>query len=280
MDSTTPDRDDDKLDRTDELLRIAAQGHAPRIATGTVAPPVNEEEWFQELDDDLVTLRALASQHRAAEAWDELAKTLRQIVDVGQLQDSLGEQDELELYTELGELYANVLGHGEAAIDAWRKVTAIDPTDVRALTALEDLFARDGRWRESVEVLERRALVLDDDAARREALHQAAAIWEQQLGDPSHAAELYARVRSADPTDRVAAERLTAIYAEERRWAELVEILLEESESLGGAEQQIQVLLRVAGIYERELDDQDSAFYVVQAAFNRDSAHGHASREL
>ncbi len=216
----------------------------------------------------------------STQAWDELAKTLRQIVDVGQLQDQLGEQDELELYAELGQLEANMLGHADAAIDAWRKVTAIDPSDLRALTALEDLFSQDGRWREAVEVLERRALLIEDDTARREALLQAAAVWEDRLGEPSRAAELYARVRSADPTDRATSERLVAIYTEERRWAELVEILLEQSESLSDAEPQIQLLLRVAGIYERELDDQDSAFYVVQAAFNRDYAHGRAGTEL
>ncbi len=280
MDSTAPDRDDDTLERTDELLRIAAQTRSPRIATGTVAPPIPDDELLESLDDELETLRALASEHREARAWDELAKTLRRIIDAGQLQDLIGEQEELELYAELGQLEASVLGDVEAAIDAWRKVTAIDPSDLRALAALEDLLSRDGRWRESVEVIERRALVVDDEAVQREALLEAAAIWEDRLADSSRAAELYARVRGLDPTDRVAAERLAAIYAQERRWAELVEILLEQSESLGDAEPQIQLLLRVAGIYERELDDQDSAFYVVQAAFNRGYAHERAGAEL
>ena len=97
MDSTTPDRDDDMLERTDEIRRVVAQHRSPRIATGTIAPPVDEEDWFEAEDGDLDALRTLATEQRDAEAWHELADTLHRIVDAG----PIGEDQTIELYAQL-----------------------------------------------------------------------------------------------------------------------------------------------------------------------------------
>jgi tetratricopeptide (TPR) repeat protein len=59
-----------------------------------------------------------------------------------------------------------------------------------------------------------------------------------------------------------------------------IELLLERSESTTSVDEQIQLLHEAAAIYERELGDLDSAFFVVQAAFNANSKHEHTAREL
>ena len=230
--------------------------------------------------DDLETLRSLARLYRSTQAWHELSETLRRLVDLGQLDDLIDEQEAIELYAQLGELEGDVLGRFDDAVEAWRKVTALDASDLRALSALENLFEREKRWEDSIEILERRALVVEDEAARRETLLQAAAIWEERIGDQEHAAEVYERVRASDPANHVACERLEAIYTDQQRWAEVVEILLERSEATVEVERQIQILHQVARIYEHELDDLDSAFFVLQAAFDRNYAHEPASKEF
>ncbi|HTR55830.1 MAG TPA: tetratricopeptide repeat protein, partial [Kofleriaceae bacterium] len=261
-------------DPTNEVPKLSPHDVArpSRMPSGTIAPPID--------DDDLDALRSQAHRHRSTQAWSELAQTLHRIIDLGQLQDVLDEQETLDLYAQLGELEGDTLGHVDGAIDAWRKVVAIDPSDLRALGALEDLFARDGRWEESLDVLEKRALVLDDEHQRREALLRAARTWEDRFGDDRRAAEIYERVRGSEPSDAIACERLAEIYRRDHKWAELVEILLERSESLADVAQQVAILHDVAKIYERELDDQESAFYVLQAAFNRPHAREHTGREL
>ncbi len=87
-------------------------------------------------------------------------------------------------------------------------------------------------------------------------------------------------MRRDDPRNDAAAERLAAIYKQRGQWAELVEILLERSESIADVAQQIELLHDVARIYERELRDQESAYYVLQAAFDRDCTHERSAREL
>ncbi|HEY1558512.1 MAG TPA: tetratricopeptide repeat protein [Kofleriaceae bacterium] len=230
--------------------------------------------------NDLETLRSLARLYRSTQAWDELSQTIRRIIDVGQLTGSVGEQETIELYAQLGQLEGDVLGRVDEAVDAWRKVIAIDPSDFRALEALEGLFVREGRWEEAIDVLEKRALVLDDEVQRRDTLLQAAATWEEKVEDLTRAAEVYERVRGGDPSNQTASERLEAIYRQQYKWTELVEILLERSELVPDVLQQIALLNNVARIYENEIGDQESAFYVLQAAFKRDYAHDETANEL
>ena len=241
-----------------------------RMPSGTIAPPI---EATSQDEGDVDALRARAQVQRSTQAWHELAPTIRRLIEIGEIQGVPGEDELIELYAELGQLEADVLGRVHEAIDAWRRVIAIDPSDVRALQELERLFVRERRWDEAVEVLEQRALVLDDEDQRRDTLLQAAATCEERLDDRTRAAQLYERVRSADPANRFASERLEAIHRQQGSWAELVELLLERSELVADVAQQVQILHDVATIYEHELDDRDSAFFVLQAAFNRDHAH-------
>ncbi|MDB4953107.1 MAG: Tetratricopeptide 2 repeat protein, partial [Myxococcales bacterium] len=229
---------------------------------------------------DLETLRSLARLYRSTQAWDELSQTIRRIIDAGQLSGEISETETIELYGQLGQLEGDVLGRVDEAVDAWRKVIAIDPSDFKALGALENLFVREGRWEESIDVLEKRALVLDDEVQRRDTLLQAASTWEEKVEDLTRAAQVYERVRASDTSNQTASERLEAIYRQQCKWTELVEILLERSEIVPDVGLQISLLNQVAKIYETEIGDQESAFYVLQAAFKRDYAHDETANEL
>src|SRR3978361_448482 len=123
-----------------------------------------------------------------------------------------------------------MLGNAGEENDAWREVIRIDPSDVRSLTAPGDVYVREDRWEDAVDVIEKRAMFVDDDAERRETLLQAAKIWEDQLGELTRAAQIYERVCRADPAAPIASERLESIYRHQGKWTELVDMLLERSE--------------------------------------------------
>ncbi len=266
MESAEVELVDETRDPTNEVPKLSgpALARPGRMPSGTLAPPLG-----------LDGLRAEAQQHHAAQAWEELSRTLRAIIDLGQLQDVLGEQEALDLHAHLGQLEGDLLGRTDEAIAAWREVLAIDPSDLRALTALESLFERAGRREDSLDVLEKRALLVDDEDERRRVLLKAAAA-RHELGDSDRAAQLYERVRASDPSNLVASEQLAVIYRQQREWATLVEVLLERAELVDD----VALLHEVARVYERELGDPESAFYVLQAAFNRDQRHEQTRKEL
>ena len=230
--------------------------------------------------NDLETLRALVNLYRSTQSWEELSQTLRRVIDVGNLTGQISESETIELYAQLGQLEGEVLGRVDDAVEAWSRVISIDPSDFRALAALEQLFTREGRWEEAIGVLEKRALVLDDEIQRRDNLLQAAATWEEKVEDLTKAAAVYERVRQSDPGNQTASERLESIYTQQYKWTELVEVLLERSELVQDTGEQIAILGRVAKIYENEIGDQESAFIVLQAAFKKDYSHDETAMEL
>ncbi|MCE9573275.1 MAG: tetratricopeptide repeat protein [Deltaproteobacteria bacterium] len=230
--------------------------------------------------NDLETLRSLAALYQSTQSWDELSQTLNRIVQVGGDTGQIDENETIELFAQLGQLEGDILGRVDHAVDAWRKVLLLDPSDFRALAALEGLFSREARWEEGIEVMEKRALVLDDERARIDTLLQAAATWEEKVENLTAAAQVYERVRAADVGNVIASERLEAIYRAQYKWTELTEVLLERVEQRTDVPEQIQLLNAVAKIYETELGDQEGAFYVLQAAFKRDYAHEETAIEL
>ena len=147
--------------------------------------------------------------YQSTQSWDELSQTLTRIVHAGMDTGQITEDEMIELYAQLGQLEGDILGRVDDAVDAWRKVLALDPSDFRALGALEQLFTREARWEDAIEVMEKRALVLDDERARIDTLLQAAATWEEKVEDLDQAASLYERVRQLERQqhDRVGAAR-------------------------------------------------------------------------
>ena len=242
------------------------------------------ESWQKVLEidpQDVDALRAIAANYRSAGAWEELSQALRRLIQVGQLGGSGIETDELkELFAQLGELEGDTLMRTQDAIDAWREVLELDPAEFRALAALERLFMQEARWEEAVDILERRTQALANPAERVDVLMQAASLWADKIGDGGSAAEVYERVLQIDPSNGTASIELEQLYRQRKSWVKLVDLLLARTEFAPDAAARIQLLVQVGEIYEQQLDDRDSAFVTLQAAFREDYSNDHVAKEL
>ncbi len=245
------------------------------------------ESWQKvlELDpQDVDALRAIAANYRSAGAWEELSQALRRLIQVGQLGGS-GEgvisPDELkELFAQLGELEGETLMRTQDSIDAWREVLEIDQGDFRALAALEKLFMQEARWEEAVDILERRARALATPTEQIDVLMQAASLWADKIGDGGSAAEVYERVLQLDPGHQTASIELEGLYKQRKSWVKLVDLLLSRTQYTADAPGRIALLVQTAGIYEQQLNDLDSAFVTLRAAFQEDYSNDHVAKEL
>ena len=242
------------------------------------------ESWQKVLEidpQDVDALRAIAANYKSAGAWEELSQALRRLIQVGQLGGSGIERDELkELFSQLGELEGDTLMRTQDAIDAWREVLELDEADFRALAALERLFMQEARWEEAVDILERRARALASPNDRVDVLMQAASLWADKIGDGGSAAEVYERVLQIDPGHQLASVELEQLYRQRKSWVKLVDLLLARTEFSPDAATRIQLLVQVSETYEQQLDDRDSAFVTLQAAFREDYSNDHVAKEL
>ena len=226
---------------------------------------------------DIEALKAIAANYRSAGAWEELSDTLRRLIDLG----AEIPQDELkELYAQLGDLEGTTLMRVDLAVEAWRAVLSIDPGDFRALAALESLFTQQGRWEETVEVLESRAAALASPDEKVDVLMQAASVWTDKLDDSAAAGEVYARILGIDPANNTASVELEQIYRSRSNWEPLIDLLIGRVEHIAEARAKQEVLVSVARIYERELGSADQAFEVLGVAFEIDFSNDEAALEL
>lgn len=227
---------------------------------------------------DVEALRAIAENYRSAGAWEELSDTLQRLINLG---GGVLNQEELrELYSQLGELEGATLMRTQLAIDAWKQVLEIDAADFRALAALETLFTQEGRWEECVEVLERRAAALANPDEQIDVLMQVASIWSEKIGDGGAAAEVYERVLAIDPSNFTASAELENLYRQRQSWMKLVELLIGRVELVSEVAVRVKLFCDIAETYEKELDDRESAFVILQAAFREDFSNDHVAKEL
>jgi tetratricopeptide (TPR) repeat protein len=75
-------------------------------------------------------------------------------------------------------------------------------------------------------------------------------------------------------------ESVEDTLAREQRWDDLVARLVERAEATTDPAERIQSLLRAALVYEAKLDDADSAYLILQTAFQEDFTNEEVAREL
>jgi len=266
----------------DPVARIPVYKRLGRVWGEKLGRERNALECWQKVVEidagDVEALRAIADNYRSAGAWEELADILRRTISVGS--HALSGDEVKELYAQLGELEGTTLMRIDAAVEAWRQVLQIDPTDFRALAALETLFTQEARWEECVEVLERRVAVLSSPDEKVDVLMQAASIWGDKIGDGGAATEAYERVLEIDPSNFVASTSLEELYRQRKVWTRLVELLLARIEYVDGPADRVKIFIDIAAVYEEQLSDTDSAFVTLQAAFREDYSNDQVAKEL
>ncbi|MBP9086992.1 MAG: tetratricopeptide repeat protein [Kofleriaceae bacterium] len=186
-----------------------------------------------------------------------------------------------KLYKRLATMAAT--RHDEStALDRWEKALASSPSDTDALTALGDLYERNGRWIELADVLERiegsRPLPEpgSPQAAHRTAqLERYADIAERRLADPARATKLYARILEISPKHRAALSALTTLHRNGARWRELAEVLGRQVEIFAEYDPTVatSLALEQASVFESRLGSPNEAIRVLEALLSTVSQH-------
>jgi len=238
------------------------------------------DSWLNalEIDDrNVTTLQALRHIYETSQAWVELIDVLDKLIAVGQ--PELTETQLLELYAKVGQIQGEYLMQPEQSIAAWHSVLDMDPGNMEAMAALEELYSQEARWSDAIDVLERKARAIQGDE-RIDVLMQIASIWEERVEDKAQAASAYQQILEVEPGHPAAGEALEQIYRDTEAWGELAELLISRADHTTDTDEKVTVLQNAAKVFEENLGDPDMAFATLQAAFNEQYANEHTSREL
>lgn len=241
-----------------------------------------QSHWEAVLDPesgDLEALVALRAIYRESGAMEALVDIVERLV----LSDAFAGDELRDLWIELAELRGDVMGQPAQAIEAWERVAELDPAHDQALDSLERLYTDQGRWADTVTVLQRKAGRLDAEGSEAEAtdlLMRVAGIQVEQLTDPQAAMATLSTVLERDPAHLDASMQLERLYEAAEAWDKLAELLLGRVEQLPEAIDRVTDLHRLAMVFEEKLADTQSAFLVHQRALDEVPDDLHTLAEL
>lgn len=245
------------------------------------------------VDDAITQLRRAHDEAADVETFDRLASLYRR---TGRHRDLLdlfehrlrGERDRearRQISYHRAELLAGPLGDASAAIAAYEDIVRdLGEQETEALDSLERLLEAEGRFRDLVDVLTRRADHRGvDPRATAELRFRVATILDQRLRERHRAVGLYRDVLAAvpthegaeralaallgDPVARADAARILApIYEVKEAWEPHLRALEVLQERATAPRDRFELLSRCGEVCERHLDDPARAFVALTGA--------------
>lgn len=250
-----------QLERLAELVRVAedslqdyprAMGYALRATRLAVEQG--------ELSSWLATLERLAPLAEARKAQVELLESIAADLFDADLQ--------LQVQKRVGSLYRDELGQKEQAMTAFEKALEYQPEDAESLLALEQLYEEASRYADLLQIFERRAEVAESESERKELLFRQARLLAEQLKDPSRAIDTYESIIDQE-LDATAIAALDQLYAEEKRWQDLISLLqrrLDEGTPDRGALQ-----VQLARVFIEQTEEIDRGLDELEEALSENS---------
>jgi tetratricopeptide (TPR) repeat protein len=252
----------DDPERRVAMLREIAHIHETRGGDKKMALEALSRAWRENVRDQdaLSELTALAAK---LGAWDALVATL-----TAGLQNEYDPELVAAIWARIAEIHEERRKDAGRAIDAWRKVLEVKDDDEAALGALDRLLVMEERYGELVSVVEKRALLADDEGARLVLLRRVASLYEDDLGQASEAIQAYRNVLNVDDADALALDALERLYRQERDWNELANTLARKIELSQDRGQRRALRFAAAEIYDRELRDAYEAMASLRAVLD------------
>jgi tetratricopeptide (TPR) repeat protein len=257
--------------------------HEEKLAALRELARVQEERLGQKDVAFLAVCRALQ-----LDASDD---TLRE--EVERLADETGSHEELaavyeevadalprgplaeRMYATLARVHDTRLDDTAAAEGAFRKILEFDPTNVTALDGLAAMFQRRGKDHEFIVALEQKLEAAGSIEARKGILKEIARVYDEQLGDLDEAAGALKRALEMEP-DLETLGVLTALYRRQNAHTEVAHSLLRARDLAATPEERARIQVEVAGVYERDIGDDEAAIASYRQALEFNPVHREA----
>jgi len=227
--------------------------------------------------NDVEAMQALDRLYAQTERWFDLLAILERQTEL-----SPSTAEVVSLRFRVGDLWREKLGDLTRAVESYGQVLSIDPTHEQTVGALENMMAQAqepilaarvlepiyevaGDWEKVVHVYEVMVAHTTSASSKLEMLWQIAQIQERRLGNFDEAFGAYAQALAVDPTNVDSIAHLDRLAQVTGRWADLAQLLESQLDNIQDARLQVDILLRVARIYEGETREDDKAI----AAYKR-----------
>jgi tetratricopeptide (TPR) repeat protein len=235
--------------------------------------------------DDVAALDALIKQYLGLARWNDLLSVYERKAEL------VGDPDEKKrIYYQVGAVYERELGNVPQAIDTYTKILELDPDDLQALSRLDVLYEQAQNWQELLGVLTRESEMCEDSNEAISFQYRIAELYEKRLEDVARAIELYREIlqRQVDhaptlgaleglksgTTDPLgAAAVLEPVYEAASAFPQLISVHEVQVAHADDAFQKVDLLHRIARLYEDALENHGAAFDTYARALQLDNGN-------
>ncbi len=240
-----------------ELYEIA--GDDPKAAFEAYGRALTEDPARQETRDRLERIC------REEGNWQDLVGLYKKLAE-----ETVDTALAVSLWMRAGEILDSQVGDVDAAAAAYYKVLELDPLYLAAADALEQLFLRGDEPRRLVEVLLRKADIVQDVEEKKRLCYRAAQLQEEVLEDREGAIATYRKVLEYDEADSVALDALEGLFVRLERWEDLKDVYVKKAELARSDEQRKEMLYVLGQVYDAELKDLERAIETYRSILDID----------
>ncbi|MFO0763004.1 MAG: tetratricopeptide repeat protein [Byssovorax sp.] len=224
-----------------------------------------------ELDpEDGETREELSRLTELLGAWNELSESYEH--GIAATSDDVTKR---ELLLSAAKVYDEKIDDPRRALDAYRRLSALDPSEVEPLEAMDVLSMLLSDWATLIDVLDKKSKLASDEE-NAAICRRVAEIKLDMLEDATGAIEAYEKALDLDPQSAATVDALIALYepgegAEREGSARrLVELYARRVELCDAGETDLRYALnvRAAEVYEKKLDDRREAINALNAALD------------
>ena len=240
------------------------------------------EAWKKilELDEtDSKALSALADLYQRTRRFNELVEVLQ----TQARSSSVKGAQKIVALGRIAELYSEELDQPAQAIEVYRELLELQPSSLKALSALEGLYTRQEQWPLVQEILQKRLKAVQGGRERVAVLRKLAQLSLEKLQSSDDAIGYLQQVLELVPGDLAAQQDLERLLEQSEKWYDLVEVLVrhaDASQKAGKSDEEVVHLLRAAEIWEVKVQAPEQAKKLLERVLERDPSHVRALMSL
>ncbi|MFH1018050.1 MAG: tetratricopeptide repeat protein [Pseudomonadota bacterium] len=225
-----------------------------------------------ELDPSKTHLMTVLGEiYQGKVGWPEVISQAR--AEAGSAEDVKLKAKFLE---EIADIYTFILSDSERAMKMYREILKLDPSNRKALEALESHLIKGKHWSELAEFyLDLKARAANNDEVIS-ILTRLGLIYRDKLNEPMEAARTYEEILGRQPNNFRIAAKLAQLKEDKDVWKQAISLLEETARKAKSATERVPILLRQATIAETFLDDRTLAGERIAEALGQAPAHPEA----
>lgn len=256
------------------IYLLIAQSHDDQFKDGQAAFNALTRA-YNELPGDNELLELLSATAAKYNGWAALVGVLSKDIDA--VADAQLRQD---LLHRLGDICGNRLNDTDAAIGYLQHALQYDPSDEKALAALDALLLKNEKWAALADVIERRIEVATEPRIKSQMLERLATVWGDKLMDSEAALRCHQQILDIDPDHPFTLKSMQKLYADVQDWDTLAKNLQRQSEVLSDDREQVRIHSAAGALFAEELGDNKQAIEHWFRVVAIEPGHSEANKSL